>query len=140
SSLAQARVCDLGCGMGRWSYMLVQRAPVRELVLVDFSEAIFQARKLLHRQRNALFFMGDILRLPFRHGYADFIMSLGVLHHLPADCMQVVRSLKPYARRLLIYLYYALDNKPFYYRWLLSLYTPLRRLLCRVQSPGVRVA
>lgn len=140
STLQDTRVCDLGCGMGRWSYMLAERVKVRQLVLVDFSEAIFRARRLLHNQKNALFFMGDILRLPFREGYADFIMSLGVLHHLPVDCLQVVRSLKPYAPRLLIYLYYALDNKPFYYRWLLRVYTPLRRRLCRIESPAARVA
>src|SRR5881397_1650655 len=40
--LAQARVCDLGCGMGRWSYFASQHC--REIVLVDFSEAIFVAR------------------------------------------------------------------------------------------------
>ncbi len=140
STLENTRVCDLGCGMGRWSYLLAERVRVRELVLVDFSEAIFRARRLLREHQNALFFMGDILRLPFRHGYADLIMSLGVLHHLPVDCLQVVRSLKPYAPRLLIYLYYALDNKPFYYRWLLRMYTPLRRLMCGVESPSIRNA
>ncbi|OGX45634.1 MAG: hypothetical protein A3G38_04080 [Omnitrophica WOR_2 bacterium RIFCSPLOWO2_12_FULL_51_8] len=140
STLRDKRVCDLGCGMGRWSYMLAERVRLRELVLVDFSEAIFTARRLFHKHDNVLFIMGDILRLPFRPDYADFIMSLGVLHHLPDDCLKVVRSLKPYAQRLLVYLYYALDNKPFYYRWLLRAYTPLRRLMCHIHSPHVRVA
>ncbi len=140
TSLDGKRVCDLGCGMGRWSYMLLQRARVREMVLVDFSEAIFTARRLLAGSANGLFFMGDITRLPFRPGCADFIMALGVLHHLPVDCLQVVRQLKQYAPRLLVYLYYALDNKPFYYRWLLKLYTPLRLRLWRVRSDRFRVA
>lgn len=140
SSLDQVRVCDLGCGMGRWSYRLLQRARCREAVLVDFSEAIFTARRLLVGFPKTLFFMGDITRLPFRPGFADFIMALGVLHHLPVDCLQVVRQLKQYAPRLLIYLYYALDNKPFYYRWLLNLYTPLRLSLWQVRSDRFRVA
>jgi SAM-dependent methyltransferase len=139
-SLDNARVCDLGCGMGRWSYMLLQRAQCREVVLVDFSEAIFTARRLLAGSTQALFFMGDITRLPFRRGFADFIMALGVLHHLPVDCLEAVRQLKQYAPRLLIYLYYALDNKPFYYRWLLNLYTPLRIHLWQVSSDRFRVA
>lgn len=139
-TLEGARVCDLGCGMGRWSYMLAAKTPCREVVLVDFSEAIFTARKLFAGDNRAVFFMGDLLRLPFRAGFADFAMSLGVLHHLPVDCLQVVRQLKPLAPRLLVYLYYALDNKPFYYRVLLAMYTPLRKLLCRIESQRFRVA
>lgn len=140
STLDGARVCDLGCGMGRWSYMLGARTTCREIVLVDFSEAIFTARKLLAGDDRAVFFMGDLLRLPFRAGFADFSMSLGVLHHLPVDCLQVVRQLKPLAPRLLVYLYYALDNKPFYYRTLLAMYTPVRKALCRIRSQRFRVA
>lgn len=139
-SLDGACVCDLGCGMGRWSYMLAAKVACREVVLVDFSEAIFTARRLFAGDDRAIFFMGDLLRLPFRPGFADFAMSLGVLHHLPVDCLQVVRRLEPLAPRLLVYLYYALDNKPFYYRMLLAMYTPLRKLLCRVESQRFRVA
>lgn len=140
STLDGKRVCDLGCGMGRFSAMLSRRCSPRELVLVDFSEAIFTARKLLSESRSALFFMGDILALPFRDGFSDFIMTLGVLHHLPVDCLQVVRDLSRFSPRILAYLYYALDNKPFYYRWLLEAYTPLRRVLYRVRSERFRVA
>lgn len=139
-SLEGKSVCDLGAGMGRWSYMLAQRCPVKELILIDFSEAIFTARRLFKDDSRAVFFMGDLLRLPFRPEFADFAMSLGVLHHLPADCLQVVRQLKPVAPRLLVYLYYALDNKPIYYRWMLQAYTPLRQLMCRVKSKRFRVA
>lgn len=139
-SLKGARVCDLGCGMGRWSYMLAQRARVSELVLVDFSDAIFTARKLFADDSKVIFFMADLLRLPFGKGAFDFAMSLGVLHHLPVDCLKVVRSLKGLAPRLLVYLYYALDNKPFYYRTLLDMYTPIRKLTCGIKSESFRVA
>jgi hypothetical protein len=54
-ALADARVCDLGCGMGRWSHFIKDRC--RELVLVDFSDAIFVARQNLRNAPNALFFM-----------------------------------------------------------------------------------
>ena len=126
--------------MGRWSYMLAQRAQIKELVLVDFSDALFTARKLFADDQRVIFLMADLLRLPLRKGSVDFAMSLGVLHHLPVDCLKVVRSLKSLAPRLLVYLYYALDNKPFYYRLLLNLYTPLRRLTCRIGSESFRVA
>ena len=79
-SLANARICDLGCGIGRWSHFLKDRC--REMVLLDFSEAIFVARENLRGAGNALFFLGDLRRMPFRDDFADFLFSLGVLHHL----------------------------------------------------------
>src|SRR5690606_4214648 len=113
-SMANARVCDLGCGMGRWSAFAKDRC--REIVLVDFSDAIFVARKNLGQAKNALFFMCDLKRLPFRDDFADFLFCLGVLHHLPTPCLEEVRALKRAAPKLLIFLYYALDNRPGYFR------------------------
>ncbi|MBV9119084.1 MAG: class I SAM-dependent methyltransferase, partial [Chloroflexi bacterium] len=101
-SLAGARVCDLGCGMGRWSYFLAPHC--RELVLADFSEAIFEARRNLRHVDNAIFVMADVRELPFRPGFADFLFCLGVLHHLPTNALDEVRSLSSLAPRLLIYL------------------------------------
>jgi len=136
ASLKDSRVCDLGCGIGRWSRFLAGRC--RELVLVDFSDAIFAARKNLSSERNALFFMGDILSLPFAGDFCDFLFCLGVLHHLPTPCLAEVRSLKRFSPRLLVFLYYALDNRPFYFRWALAAVTAARRILSRVRSPGFR--
>jgi SAM-dependent methyltransferase len=137
-SLAQAWVCDLGCGSGRWSYFLKGRC--RELVLVDFSEAIFVARENLRGADNAIFFKGDLTRLPFAPDFADFLFSLGVLHHLPIDCLEAVKNLKKYAPRMLIFLYYALDNRPLYFRVLLRLVTTVRKVLAHVRSPLFRNA
>jgi len=140
SSLNGAMVMDAGCGMGRWSYMLSKKCDASQFVLVDFSEAIFTARQLMKDEERALFIMADLTKLPFKEGFADFIMALGVLHHLPVNCLDAVRDLGRFAPRLLVYLYYALDNKPFYYRWLLRAYTPVRLMLCKVRSQAFRVA
>lgn len=131
-SLANARVCDIGCGMGRWSYFAKDFC--KEIVLVDFSNAIFMARKNLDLASNALFFKCDLKRLPFRNDFADFLFCLGVLHHLPTSCLNEVRALKRYAPRLLIFLYYALDNRPWYFRALLKLVTAIRLLVSRVRG------
>jgi SAM-dependent methyltransferase len=135
-ALQKARVCDLGCGMGRWSYFLA--AHCRELVLVDFSEAIFRARKNLRQADRALFFLGDITRLPFRRDFADFAFCLGVLHHLPMPALDAVSSIARYAPCLLVYLYYALDNRPWYFRSLLAVVGASRGVLSRVRSPQAR--
>jgi len=134
--LKDSRVCDLGCGMGRWSSFLKNKC--RELVLVDFSDAVFMARKNLQDCPHALFFMGDLTKLPFRKDFADFLFCLGVLHHLPVPCLNEVRRLGRYAPRLLIFLYYALDNRPFYFQWILELVTLVRRTLSKIRSPFFR--
>ncbi|HEV2358024.1 MAG TPA: class I SAM-dependent methyltransferase [bacterium] len=133
------RVCDLGCGIGRWSLFLSRLC--REIVLVDFSDAIFVARRNLAAASNALFFMGDLTKLEFRYGFADLVVCLGVLHHLPTPALTEVRSLRRWSRRLLVYLYYALDNRPVYFRWLLGLVGGMRAVLSRlVRNPGTRGA
>jgi len=135
-ALKDRRVCDLGCGNGRWSYFLRHRC--RELILVDFSEAIFIARENLRDTPNVLFFMADIMRLPFRPNFADLAVCLGVLHHLPMNALDAARALRRYAPELLVYLYYALDNRPSYFRTLLALVTAVRRFSSRIQAPAVR--
>ena len=138
SVLENSRVCDLGCGIGRWSYFL--NSLCRELILVDFSEAIFVARRNLKESSRAIFFMGDLKRLPFREGFADFLFCLGVLHHLPTNALGEVRNLKKYAATLLIYLYYSLDNRSFYYRFLLSAVTAVRTLASKIRNDSFRAA
>jgi SAM-dependent methyltransferase len=137
-ALGEARVADLGCGSGRWSCFLAPRA--HELVLVDFSEAIFVARRNLRGCSTAIFVMADVTRLPFRADFADLVVCLGVLHHLPVDALSVVRRLADHAPRALVYLYYALDNRAAHYRLLLRLVTAIRALTSRLRSPRARGA
>ncbi|MFH0787164.1 MAG: class I SAM-dependent methyltransferase [Pseudomonadota bacterium] len=135
-SLRGQRVCDLGCGNGRWSYFLKNHC--RELILIDFSDSIFVARSNLRDCNSCLFFMGDLTRLPFREDFADFLFCLGVLHHLPVDCLQAVRDIGSHAPLLLIYLYYALDNRPFYFALLLKMITRLRLTVSKIKNPRFR--
>lgn len=136
NALTQSRICDLGCGMGRWSYFLKDVA--KELVLVDFSEAIFVARKNLRDAENAVFVMADVTHLPFRADFADFVFCIGVLHHLPSDALQEVRRLARYAPKVLIYLYSALDSRPPFHRVLLGIVDAIRRTVSHVDSPTFR--
>jgi len=132
SGLKNLRVCDVGCGNGRWSYFLSDLC--RELILIDFSEAIFMARRNLAHADNALFFMADLKILPFRIDFTDFLFCLGVLHHLPTPALDEIRMLNRYAPRLLIYLYYILDNRPFYYQPLLGMVDRFRRMVSKYRN------
>jgi len=122
--------------MGRWSYFVKDHC--KEIILVDFSDAISWRARTSQGRRTRCFFKCDLKRLPFRDGFADFLFCLGVLHHLPTPCLDEVRSLKRAAPRLLIFLYYALDNRPWYFRLLLRGVTGLRRVLNRIRSGALR--
>lgn len=135
-TLKDARVCDVGCGNGRWSFFL--KDCCREIILLDFSDAIFVARRNLSSAANAVFFMGDLQDIPFTKDYCDLIVCFGVLHHLPTPCLDAVRALRSFAPRLLVFVYYALDNRPAYFRPLLRIVTVFRRVLWRIQHPGFR--
>jgi len=137
ASLRELRICDLGSGNGRWSYFLGDKC--RELILVDFSDSIFVARGNLRNVKNALFFMGDLKQLPFRNDFCDLIFCLGVLHHLPTDALVEVRKLRKYAPALLVYVYYALDNRPFYYYILFRIINEIRKQTCKVRSALFRL-
>jgi SAM-dependent methyltransferase len=136
SELKNKRVCDLGCGIGRWSYFLKDQC--RELILLDFSEAIFVARRNLKDCDNSIFFMGDIRRLPFKSNFVDFLFCLGVLHHLPTHALDEVRYLKKFSKKLLIYLYYSLDNRPFFFQLLLPLATIIRKVVSKIRNSTFR--
>ncbi|MBF0293067.1 MAG: class I SAM-dependent methyltransferase [Nitrospinae bacterium] len=136
SSLGDSLAFDLGCGIGRWSHFIKNHCG--QIALVDFSEAIFVARKNLSESDNALFFMGDIKQLPFAPDCADFIFCLGVLHHLPSPALSEIRALARFASKILVYLYYALDNRPAHYRIIFQVATVIRQAVCRIRSQAFR--
>lgn len=134
--LAGSLVLDAGCGMGRWARYIADK-PIRRLYAIDFSRAIDRAADTLAAHNNAHCLQADIRHLPFRAETFDFIYSLGVLHHLvnPDEGMgSLVRGLKPDGG-LLVYLYYALDNRPAFFRWLLRIVSGIRMVTSRLPKP-----
>ena len=108
---------DLGCGSGRWARFVAGR--VGSLLCVDASrEALAVARRNLGGCANVRFLQGSAGSLPLAARSFDFGYALGVLHHLPSPALglaDAVRLLRPGAP-LLVYLYYALDDRPAWYR------------------------
>jgi SAM-dependent methyltransferase len=131
-----AVVLDAGCGMGRWARHAASLG-VRRLYAVDFSRAIDQASRTLEEAGHAHCVQADLCRLPFRDGTFDFTYCLGVLHHLqdPDVGMSSLNRVTRADGALLVYLYYALDNRPRAHRWLLAAVTAARRLTSRLPKP-----
>jgi SAM-dependent methyltransferase len=109
---------DMGCGSGRWARFVASRVGL--LHCIDPSSALAVARQTLADQCNVQFHPTSVAASGLQLNSQDFGYSLGVLHHVP-DTAYAIRScaalLKPGAP-LLLYLYYAFDNRPRWFRWL----------------------
>jgi len=123
---------DMGCGSGRWARLVAPR--VGKLHCIDPSESIMVAEKALVECDNVFFHKASVDNSGLLPASQDFAYSLGVLHHVP-DTAAAIRScaelLKPGAP-LLIYLYYAFDNRPLWFRAFWRLTDFARRLIYRL--------
>jgi len=131
---ADATGFDLGCGSGRWAAHVAPR--VGTLHCIDPSDAIDVARRNLRDDDNVVFHRRTAAELPLEPDSMDFGYSLGVLHHV-ADTegalRAAVKALKPGAP-LLVYLYYAFDNRPPWFRALWQASDVARRVIARQPS------
>ena len=132
---ADAVGADVGCGSGRWSFLVAPR--VGHLHLLDASaDALAVARKNLSGAPNTTFHLASAGDMPFADGSLDFAFSLGVLHHIPdtpGAIREIASKLKAGAP-FLIYLYYALDNRPWWFRTLWKLSNVSRIVICRLPA------
>ena len=125
---------DVGCGTGRWTKYLAGKVGFMEAV--DPSNAIFAADKLLGNIGNVRLSQASIETLPFENGTFDFVMSIGVLHHIPDtrkalnDCVKMVKS----GGYFFVYLYYNLDRRGPFYNALFRLSNLVREFVSRL--PG----
>lgn len=124
---------DIGCGSGRWASVVA--GSVDKLYCVDASpKALDVARRCLSKFDNVIFYNNSVDDLPFEDGTLDFAYSLGVLHHVPntqSAIKSIASKLKPGAP-FLVYLYYAFDNRPIWFRFLWCLSDLLRRVISRL--------
>ena len=127
---------DIGCGTGRWSMLVAPR--VAHLHLLDASpDALAVAQSNLHAAGNVSFHAASVAAIPLPDASLDFAYSLGVLHHVPdtqAAIDAIAAKLKAGAP-FLVYLYYALDNRPAWYRALWRLSNLGRVVISRLPHP-----
>ena len=128
-----AKGFDLGCGSGRWAQLCAPR--VAELHCIDPSrEALDVAKKKLSDHANCRFHLAAVDAIPLPDGSMDFGYSLGVLHHIPdpgeglRNCTSKLKANAPF----LLYLYYAFDNRPFWFKAVWRCSDILRRAVSRL--------
>jgi len=127
---------DLGCGSGRWARFVAPR--VGTLHCIDPSAAALAvASRALSGFPNVRIHNATVDEIPLADDSADFGYSLGVLHHVPdtpAAIRACVGKLRPGAP-FLLYLYYALDNRPPWYRALWKFSEAFRFVISRMPYP-----
>jgi ubiquinone/menaquinone biosynthesis C-methylase UbiE len=123
---------DLGCGSGRWAKIVAPR--VGELHCIDPSvKALNVAMRNLIEQQNCIFHLAGVDNIPLEDESSDFGYSLGVLHHIPDTemglkaCVSKLKKEAPF----LLYLYYAFDNKPRWYRFIWKISEIVRFVISR---------
>jgi SAM-dependent methyltransferase len=127
---------DLGCGSGRWAKFVAPR--VGSLHCIDPSaDALAVARGNLAGVTNVSFHLAGVDEIPLPDASQDFGYCLGVLHHVPdtaAGLREAVEKLKPGAP-FLVYLYYAFDNRPAWFRAVWKTSDVVRRVVSKAPHP-----
>jgi len=95
-----AWLLDIGCGQGRSTFNFMDQ-PIH-IVGFDVSKSMIQEAVARYRAKEraaeATFFVGDASRLPFRDCVFEYVLTYGVLHHLPnpaGTAREIARVLKP---------------------------------------------
>ncbi|MDP1721127.1 MAG: methyltransferase domain-containing protein [Candidatus Nanopelagicaceae bacterium] len=124
---------DFGAGSGRWAHFFLEFA--KELWLVEpgiESFALLQERFVKNEKVHIL--NQGVSENSVPEESLDLAVSLGVLHHIP-DTMRgvkdIYKKMKP-GGYFLCYLYYALDDKPSYYRMIWRASNRLRFMISKL--------
>jgi len=127
---------DLGCGSGRWAYFCAPH--VGKLHCIDpASSALAVAKEKLSQFNNCIFHNSSVDNIPINDDSMDFGYSLGVLHHIPdteqgiRNCVKKLKLGAPF----LVYLYYALDDRPLWFRAIWYFSDMFRRVISILPYP-----
>jgi len=123
---------DMGCGTGRWAKFVAPR--VGKLHCVDPSNAIHVEKKKLKKFTNVKYHQNSLDSRGLKNSSQDVGYMLGVIHYVPnakAAIKSCVKLLKPGAP-ILLYIYYALDNRPLWFKYLWKLSNILRLIISRL--------
>lgn len=127
-------VLDMGCGSGRWSYYLAPK--VKGIEAVDPSDAVFIASDMLSEFENVRVTKASAESIPFPDNSFDLVFSLGVLHHIPDTEEAMKRCVEKVKQGgfFLVYLYYSLDNRGFFYKMIFKMSNLLRYLVSKLPA------
>ena len=90
-------VLDVGCGTGNLAFSIAQRAKVKSIKGIDFSEAYVENAKSLNHSPQITFEFDDATALPYADSSFDRVLSMLVLFFIP-DAKKAVLEMTRVAR------------------------------------------
>ena len=124
---------DMGCGSGRWAKFIAPK--VKKINCIEPSQnAISAAKENLKVFKNCIFFNDDVFNNSLKNNSQDFGYCLGVLHHIEdtekglKSCIEKLKKGAPF----LLYIYYKLDNKPYYFRLIWQVSNLIRLIVSKL--------
>lgn len=77
------KVLEIGCGNGRFSFLLAEMFPRCQFMSTDLYPSNIRACARVNTYANLSFLAADGLNLPFADGSFDLVAGFYILHHLP---------------------------------------------------------
>ena len=139
NKLKNKKIIDIGCGIGRWSKILIDKINIDKLVLLDLSDSIFIARKFFRENNNVIFIQQDLEKIQFKKNSFDFLACLGVLHHLPNREKNIINELSNISNYSLFYLYYKLDDMSKGFKFIFFFADIIRRILSKSNNEKINI-
>jgi len=132
----ESKIVDIGCGSGRFIKYIQTKYPFKSITGIDPSSAVLAADALVGKDEKVTLIQAAADNIPFPDEHFDFGYSLGVLHHIPDtakalnDCVKKVKK----GGHFLVYLYYSLDNKPYYFKIIFWLSNLIRLVISKMPA------
>ena len=124
---------DFGAGSGRWTERL--KPYFNKIYALEPSvEAVHVLKSKFENDQQIVVLNQSVERNSIPDNSLDFAMSLGVLHHIPNTRLAIAdvsKKIKP-GGIFLCYLYYKIEDKPYYYRLTFKVVNTIRYLVSRL--------
>lgn len=128
---------DVGCGLGYDTYLMAKNNPRVEVIGVDISQGVDNAKRITSGLSNVGIIKCSILDMPVKNEIFDFAYSFGVLHHTPDPkrCLLEISRILKNGKPVYVYLYEDHSNNFVKYA-AIKVISWIRRITVRV-SPKI---
>jgi SAM-dependent methyltransferase len=126
-------IADFGAGSGRWSYFFLPFS--KKLYVLEPAKKAFEILEKRFPESTSLVLLNEtITSNSIPENSLDLAVVLGVLHHLPSTEKALNSiSMKLKTRGTLLgYIYYSLDNRPKYYKFIWRITDLLRKTIANL--------
>lgn len=131
---------DFGAGSGRWTSRF---SPYFKIIYAvepsDGASKVLRAK--FKDEARVKILQESVGANSIPNGSLDLAVSLGVLHHIPDTALaisDIAKKIKP-GGDFLCYLYYRLEEKPFFYRFIFAITNVIRNFISRSPYPVKRM-